>query len=269
LKFVFNYFLLPQKYHEFYYKMNAANLNHPTIRHCFVSRNLIFPEYHLPNREDRILAMKTAGPDSFAYKKYICTHCPDRKKMVARKDPSSAHYRCIKKCCPLAYHWNLCAVCIETIHSPVKESDLKRRSDAARFQRIFSKLPEDLQKYVAEYVPDVFVFVRLSGRLLLNGANQFDMYANQPLCIWVQISNVLRAIDYVDGHMNRVEIRERLKKLYQSLVDAHLGHVITDKDFWDFRGEVIRCFVKRMQVLHRIQKVLCPATLHKYLVAKK
>lgn len=251
------------------HKMTAVNLNHPTIKHCFVSSNRTFPEYHLPDREDRILAMKTAGPDSFAYQKYICTHCPDRKKMVARKDPSSAHYRCVKKCCPLAYHWNLCAVCIESLHSPVKESDLKRRSDAARFQRVFSKLPEDLQQYIAEYVPDVFAFVRCSGRLLLDRANQFDIYAKQPLCIWVQISKMLQAIDYSDGLKSSVEIRERLKKLYQSLLDAHLGHVITDKDFWDFRGEVIKCFAKRMKVLRRIQKVLCPATLHKYLVDKK
>ena len=241
------------------------------------------PELISMKRTEKILAIKTTNADSDLYQKCICTNCPSRQNMVAKKDLRNPHYRCVKKCCPLPYHWNMCQNCIESIHLRVKTDDPKRLSDAATFQRVFSKLPEDLQKCVAEYVPDVFEFARCSGRLLLDrklGQNnkfilQLAGHMKQPPDIWNLVCKALHKIHYDEGlgiatksNSAEIEICQRLKKLYQSLYEAHLGHVITDQDLWDSRGEVIRTFAKRLIVLGRIQQILRPATLHKYLVAQ-
>ena len=71
------------------------------------------------------------------------------------------------------HQWNVCDHCLvvtRTNFHPVKYPE--RQVEHLKFQSVFSRLPDDIQRYIGEFVPRVFSYVKMSGRLF-KAANLF------------------------------------------------------------------------------------------------
>jgi hypothetical protein len=90
----------------------------------------------------------------------ICAKC-SWVGVLAKKNLHNSHYGCTDYCCPLLHQWNVCDDCLAETRkkfNPIRYSD-------RHFQRVFSRLPDDVQRYIGEFVPHVFAFVKMSGQL--------------------------------------------------------------------------------------------------------
>ena len=170
----------------------------------------------------------------------ICSHCELVRRKCAKKDPANPHYGCTKKCCLMLHYWDMCTYCIEERHpkAPVVEDSEKRHAEVVKFQRVFSKLPEDVQRYISEYVPQVFTFVRSFGELLRgNRLGPIERHLKLPKSVWSQVQNVL--IDRCAGfgltsRSTRKQICERMKDIYKRMYNAQCQQ-ITEIDFWSHK----------------------------------
>jgi hypothetical protein len=151
--------------------------------------------------------------------------------------------------------------------------------DALNFQRTFSRLPEDIQHLIREYVPNIFAFTKASSRLYLektlrNGSRELSQHLkHQTNYVMTNVYGSLRCI-YFAERLSRTSlekknkyIREKTQELYELLSDAHQTTIICDEDFWRFRiNEGVRCLLRRCEIMQHIQKLLCPTDIRKYFV---
>ena len=257
--------------------LNSSKQNH--INFCFIATNTIIPNYEYTNKPYRLFLLNNSPPNDSIYAKYICVNCSPRKRSVAKKDPSNPHFRCIERCCTLPYHWNLCNDCIQNIYFPLKVEDPKRRKDALKFQQTFSRLPEDIQHFIREYIPNVFALTKVSSRLFLekqlkNGSRDLALHLKtQPKKVMQNIYGALICVDFAEK-LTRTSlenkhkyIREKTKQLYEYLYDAHCSTLICDEDFWRLRiNEGVRHLLKRCEIMEHIKKLLCPIDIRKFCV---
>ncbi len=91
------------------------------------------------------------------------------------------------------------------------------------FQRIFSQLPNDIQRFIAEYVPQIFKFVMLLGKLISNIDNTFILLdskldMNMTHEKWIVLYCVRFGSwveqDSVVTRLKNNEICENIKKYY-------------------------------------------------------
>lgn len=255
------------------------NSNKPNHRNfCYVVSRTTIPDLEYMQNLKKQTLLQNANPDDLIYAKYICANCSIRKTPVAKKDPANPHYGCIKSgCCPLPFHWNLCSTCIQTQYFPMKVEDPKRKIDAAKFQQVFSKLPEDIQNLICEYVPTVFAFTRISGRLFLerklrNGNRDLENhFRNKSKKTMSNIHGALICVDFAKKlsktslENKHKHIREKTRELYEYLSEAHRSTIVCEEDFWRLRTNEGVCYLlKKNEMLEYIKKQLCPTDICKY-----
>jgi len=173
----------------------------------------------------------------------VCKNCERVGREVALKSPTNPHYGCYEDCCPMLHQWDLCACCIETKYFPCDVDDPKRITYSEKFQNVFSRLPEDIQRVVEEYVPQVFAFVKSSGRLLKNSSfEKIQRGVRLPRFVWNQVSKEMetRSIMNPDGgfklkRLSREKLVQILRGEYKALYKVCRSHVIDDEDFWSHR----------------------------------
>lgn len=250
--------------------INSDKPNHRNF--CYVASNTKIPDLEYMNKAKKLFLLHNTTQEDQIYAKYICTNCSTRKSPVAKKDQENPHYRCIKSgCCPLPFHWNMCETCIQNRYFPVKVDDAKRKLDAHKFQRVFSKLPEDIQHLICEYVPTVFAFTRISSRLFHRSRELGRHLHNQSNKTMANIHGALICIDFAEKRTRtsltnkHKYIREKTMELYEYLSDAHCSTIICDEDFWRLRiNEGLRLLLRRNEILEHIKKLLCPTDIRKY-----
>lgn len=255
------------------------NSNKPNHRNfCYVKSRTTIPDLEYMQNKTKQILLQGANPDDQIYAKYICMNCSIRKMPIMKKDPANPHYGCIKRgCCPLPFHWNLCSTCIQNQHFSVKVDDAKRKMDAMKFQQVFSKLPEDIQNLICEYIPTVFSFTRISGRLFLERTLRSGIrdivghFHNQPNKTMSNIHGTLICANFAEK-LSKTALKnkhkyiiEKTKELYEYLSDAHCSTIICDEDFWRLRiDKGVRALLKKNEILEYIKKQLCPSDIRKY-----
>ena len=112
----------------------------------------------------------------------------------------------------------------------------QKRSDVAqKFQRVFSRLPTDIQIYIAEFVPSIFLATKLSGKIILDHrvfhSPNHRLFSKKE---WMLIYNELRKTPFVKNiHRSSKpeEYCEKIKQLYKSIYSQHYEYVIHNADF--------------------------------------
>ena len=257
------------------------NLNSNIKSHqhfVYVATNTFIPDFERTIKSDKLRLSKSHPEDSI-YAKYICINCSPRKMRIAKKEPSNPHFGCTKKCCPLPYHWNLCESCIKNQHFPIKVNDEKRRMDALKFQQIFSKLPEDVQELIREYIPMVFAFVKISSRLFLektlrNGSRELSqLLRNLPSKVMMNLYGALVCVDFAKiivrttRENKRKYIRQMATEFYEYMTNTYRSTIICDEDYWKLRmNNGVRYLLKRSEILEHIKTILCPTDIRKYFI---
>lgn len=169
----------------------------------------------------------------------VCSHCDINCRKCAKKDAANPHYGCTKKCCPMLHYWDMCTICIQDMHPQVPVDDPeKRHAKVVTFQRVFSKLPEDIQHYISEYVPQVFTFVRSFGELIRgNGFGNIEKHLKLPKSVWSKVKNELNDRYVVLGltsQSSRKQICEKTKDLYKRMYNTRYQQIV-EKDFWSHK----------------------------------
>lgn len=126
------------------------------------------PNLEFSSCDEKKHRIKTTNQNDPMYSEYICINCCYKKNPVAKKDETNPHFRCIKQCCPLPYHWTLCETCIDIQFKSPPVDDPKRKSDADKFRLTFSKLPDDIKRVIGEYLPVAFSFIDESNKTMLS-----------------------------------------------------------------------------------------------------
>ena len=170
----------------------------------------------------------------------VCKNCEMKCREVVLKSPTNPHYGCYEDCCPMLHQWDLCACCIETKYFPCEVDDPKRITDSERFQRVFSRLPDDIQRVVEEYVPQVFAFVKSSG--LIRSFDKIQRGVRLPSAIWNQVREEMEMQNihnpeggYTLKRLSREKLLQILRGEYKALYMVCRSHVIDDEDFWSHR----------------------------------
>ena len=190
----------------------------------------------------------------------ICSHCELVRRKCAKKDPANPHYGCTKKCCLMLHYWDMCSYCIDARYPkvPVEEDPEKRHAEVVTFQRVFSRLPEDVQRYISEYVPQVFTFVSSINRMV-RGNWTIERHLKSPKSVWSKVQNVLinRCAGFgLTSRSSRKQIYEKTKDLYKRVYNAQYQQIV-EKDFWAHKPYAGVFYNNRLiDVLEAIQLIL-------------
>jgi len=156
----------------------------------------------------------------------MCNRCVSTG-LLAKKNINNDHYGCTDTCCPLLHQWTVCEDCLKVTRKnfhPVKYPE--RQVKHFKFQRVFSRLPDDVQRYIGEFVPRVFAYVKMSGQLF-RSAKLFD---------------------------NMERHSKLLKRLWvDSLYDKYLDSYFTGKRIYMHSSgkEICRCLKKHYRTVYR------------------
>ena len=196
----------------------------------------------------------------------VCKNCGIASREVVRKLPTNPHYGCYEECCSMLHQWDLCIQCIETKYFPCRIDDSDRRADAAKFQRVFSRLPDELQRVVEEYVPQVFALVRLQGRVLIDRSfEKIQRGVRLPRAIWNQIMEEMEGSGirtpiggYTLKRLSREALFMVLRGEYKKMYSVHRFHVIDDEDFWS-HWKYGRMFfrLKAANMFNKVSAIVC------------
>ena len=240
------------------------NLNNPSA--LFIKFRLpetTVPGFLLPRTKPEKQAMLKRCKDEGKEENLnaICSHCELDRRKCAKKDPANPHYGCTKKCCLMLHYWDMCSYCIKDRHPqvPVVQDEEKRHAEVIKFQRIFSKLPEDIQRYISEYVPQVFTFVTSINRLV-RGHWNIERHLKLPKSIWSQVQNELAnryaVFGFTSRSSSRNQICERTKDLYKRMYKAQYQQ-LGEKDFWTHKQHTGVFYNRRfVDALEAVQTIL-------------
>ena len=155
-----------------------------------------------------------------------------RYKTLCKKARKNPHYGCVEKCCDFLHSWNVCKACIVHRLKPLKVEDPARIREVQRFQRVFSQLPEDIHRYINEFVPAIFELVRLVARIPRN--RLLDSYVNLPRSAWKTSLNLKDRYFIsmrLDCDSSRKGICESVKTICNFANGYNKQHLIREHDF--------------------------------------
>ena len=161
----------------------------------------------------------------------ICSYCRFDSRKVVKKDSADPHYGCTNKCCPMLHYWDMCSHCIQDFHHPVIQDEEQRHAEVVTFQRVFSNLPEDIQHYIGEFVPQMFEFIRSMNRVI--GYRLFGTvdHLNFPKSAWKKAYQQMQQSLGGVRSKTRRDYFEEVKYLYKYTY-AGQHQQITEQDFW-------------------------------------
>jgi hypothetical protein len=181
-------------------------------------------------REKKAILRKCKKTDTVEILDAICSRCHSQTRTVAKKDAANPHYGCIDKCCAMLYQWNMCTFCIQEKHFPFSEEP-----EVARFQRNVSRLPDDVQRYISEFVPDLFSYLSAFDAFRRNGRffASLDKYLKLPKSTWMEAYDL---VPYTKG-TTKQKICDGIKEHYKSVYNLNIKfiswHQMKDRDVWN------------------------------------
>jgi hypothetical protein len=113
----------------------------------------------------------------------------------------------------------MCESCIHYVH--IVKDQRSSQNEVATFQNVFSQLPDEIKRYIGEFVPNVFKYIEVSTRLFYSHSAKFSVlekYAELPKPIWDQVKWIIyRACFYIPGSVrNRKQICSFVLDLYKT-----------------------------------------------------
>ena len=164
----------------------------------------------------------------------ICSRCEDPSKDLYRKHPTNIHYNCLEKCCRLLHQWDMCKSCVDNTH--LVKNQRSSHSEVVTFQSVFSRLPDDVKRYITEFVPAIATYIVSANQLFRHGNryDRLDEFANRPKAFWTNISKTLyESHIYITPQENtRKKICDYVKREYKNTYLKYTRGIVNDSDFW-------------------------------------
>jgi hypothetical protein len=168
----------------------------------------------------------------------ICARCEDPSRILHKKHPTNPHYNCLEKCCRLLHQWDMCESCV--VHKHLQPDQRSTRSEVATFESVFSRLPDDVKRYICEFLPATVTYIESAHRLFREYGVKYgalDQHLKQPKSFWTNILSVINQskVNVPDNNSSRKKICEFVKTLYKGTYCKYMQSVIEDSDFWYHR----------------------------------
>jgi hypothetical protein len=188
----------------------------------------------------------------------ICAECWPIVRPCAKKASDNPHYGCTQKCCSFLHRWTVCESCIDHHLNPLKVDNQARMREAEKFRRVFSRLPEDVQRQILDYVPAVFEFVRLVARIPSD--RLLDSYTNLPKSAWQTSLNFMRNYYMGTGlnsNSSRKAICDEVKRQREAVSNTDETYIIRDYDYiQSMTWKGVRFANRKALVLNQIKDCL-------------
>ena len=219
------------------------------------------------SREDRTRDIKKYK--NMGVEENIIGYCGlcDLQRPYTKKSASNVHYNCLKRCCKMLHQWDICEYCFIDKYGPkTTYKDQSRRDEVARFHHVFSQLPDDLKKYIGEYVPLIFKYVESVSRLVFVDrklANLDQYVLTRPKSAWKEVTPILsktyRMVNKMNKSSSRQQICNGVKELYQKIYVDFRTSLIEESDFWTHKkwwGQRRNTSVELIQKLENVKLLL-------------
>ena len=189
-----------------------------------------------------------------------CRRC-ELPHPLARKPRSSDHYNCLERCCLMLHQWDVCNYCLGDMHGhQPKHNDKTRRNEVARFHQVFSRLPDDIKKYIGEYVPLIFNYVDSITRLVFdhNMANLDSYVSTLPKSTWTAIGSIFSKTYTLKNKINKSSSRKQVcngvKELYAKKYVEYTQSIVDESDFWTHKWSWGQRRDVSIRLIHDIEK---------------
>ena len=133
----------------------------------------------------------------------------------------------------------------------------KTRYEAIRFQFVFSQLPDEIQRVVAGFVPQIFVFTNYVGKLKMINSVFCTLERNLvfPRELWSEIHNTMSSPFIVEENavsaLPSREICKKVKSSYAQVCDA--SDIAFDED--DVSGEPWAKVTRNTKIATNLKKI--------------
>jgi len=166
----------------------------------------------------------------------------------ARKSPSNVHYNClVTNCCTMIHQWDVCNYCLKDLYGPQpKHDDQVRRDEVARFHHVFSQLPDDIKRYVREFVPLIFNYIDTVSRVVIHNHKlaTIDTLVNTvPKTTWQMAVPLLKTYSLknkANKSSSRQQICNQVKELYKNAYTQYTKLLVDESDFWTHKDAYYR-----------------------------
>jgi hypothetical protein len=144
-------------------------------------------------------------------------------------------------------------------HQP-KHNDKTRRNEVARFHQVFSRLPDDIKKYIGEYVPLIFNYVDSITRLVFdhNMANLDSYVSTLPKSTWTAIGSIFSKTYTLKNKINKSSSRKQVcngvKELYAKKYVEYTQSIVDESDFWTHKWSWGQRRDVSIRLIHDIEK---------------
>lgn len=169
-----------------------------------------------------------------------CNRC-ELPRPFARKSPSNVHYNCVKRnCCVMLHQWDVCNYCLADMHGPkLTHDDPQRQKEVAQFHNVFVQLPDDLKKYIGEFVPLIFNYVEKISRLVFVDRKMayLDQYVSScPKTTWKSIAGIISKKYVLKNPINKSSSKQQIfnafKEQYAKIYIGFRTSLIVENDYW-------------------------------------
>jgi len=191
-----------------------------------------------------------------------CNRC-ELPRTFARKSPSNVHYNCCKqKCCIMLHQWDVCNYCLTDMHgSKLTQDDQRRQDEVARFHNVFVELPDDIKKYIGEFVPLIFNYVEKVSRLVFIDRKManLDQYLTCPKTTWKSVAEIFAKKYHLKNPINKTSSRQKIcnavKELYARQYSMYHTSLIEETDYWTHRNSYLQVRNSTCELIGELEKV--------------
>lgn len=222
------------------------------------------PHEYLPERSEREKVRDIKKYIRAGVEENIIGYCHrcDLPHPLARKPRSSDHYNCLEKCCVMLHQWDVCNYCLVDMHGPQpKHDDESRRNEVARFHQVFSRLPDDIKKYIGAYVPLIFNYVESVTRLVFvdrKMANLDRYVTTLPKSTWTAVGSIFSKTYYIKNKINKSSSRKQVcngvKELYAKKYVEYTQSIVDERDYWTHKGRWAQPRFHSVELVNDIEK---------------
>lgn len=153
-----------------------------------------------------------------------------------------------------------------------------RLKEMELFRKTFSRLPQDIQMYISEFLPNIFSVTRLTATIIRDRKfacdyNSLTKYSCITKDDWNRIYKILSRIRFANNlcaKSNPIYFFERISELYKNIYCGHYTYIIENYEY--SLSSPIKCqkkserLIEMVQAMQEIKKIMRPGTIKRFLV---
>jgi hypothetical protein len=165
------------------------------------------------------------------------------------------------------------------MNSKRDQRNKNRPENVGQFRKTFSRLPHDIQMYIREFLPNVFLLTKLTGIIILDRKFAYDYYSltkysNITKDEWNRIYTILQNIQFANKlcrNSKPIYFFERISELYKNIYLGHYKYAVNKDEYSLPKRKVIKTpkkserLIAMVQAMQEIKNIMRPGTIRRFL----